>query len=62
MNNNVFWDIFVAMKKHGAARAVFNKIPAGSIDIIIKTWQMQVNLSHAECCLVNTMAIVLDLK
>ena len=32
-----------ALKKLGAARAVFNKIPAGSIDVVIKNWQMQVN-------------------
>jgi nuclear pore complex protein Nup107 len=32
---------FLALKKHAAARDVFNKIPPGSIDVITRNWQMQ---------------------
>jgi len=38
---NAVMRTFLALKKQSAAQAVFNKIPSGSIDVIIKNWQMQ---------------------
>lgn len=34
-----FKSLFVELKKHDAAREVFQKVPADSIDIIMRNWQ-----------------------
>lgn len=38
---NAVMRTFLAVKKHAAARDVFNKIPGGSVDVIYKNWQRQ---------------------
>ncbi|CAH1783976.1 unnamed protein product [Owenia fusiformis] len=38
---NAVMRTFLALKKHSAARDVFNKIPANSIDVIYRNWKMQ---------------------
>ncbi len=40
---NAVMRTFLATRKHSAAREVFNKLPSDSIDIIMKSWQMQVS-------------------
>ncbi|XP_031573493.1 nuclear pore complex protein Nup107-like [Actinia tenebrosa] len=42
---NAIMRCFIATRKHTAAREVFNKIPAGSIDVIYKQWQMRAGSS-----------------
>ena len=37
--------VFSVVKKHNAAREVFNKLPADSINIVYKIWHAKVRIS-----------------
>ncbi|XP_019626310.1 PREDICTED: nuclear pore complex protein Nup107-like [Branchiostoma belcheri] len=39
--SNAVMRTFLAMKKHAAAKEVFEKIPSGSVDVINRQWQIQ---------------------
>ena len=42
--------VFSVVKKHNAAREVFNKLPADSINVVYKIWHAKVRMCKMQIC------------